>query len=144
MERKVKEVNWYLWGVKVTEEEFKMPPEKVDIKKYIIEEKNAQRRMAFLKKVGMERVSLYFNGEEVDKFKLGDNPDFPYDEYILIVFDINGKKCPYLKMKNASVGVWHLEGVHPDCKTAKEAFKWRYKNKLDKMLEAEKIELGLA
>jgi len=120
---------WYLHGVEVTEEEFNMPPEKVDVMKYIVKEKNVQRRMAFLQKVGVERFVQKTGAKEVDTYKLGDNEEFPFDEYTLLLVDINGKHCPYLKMKNASTGVYVIEGVSPDCKTAKEGFDWRYSKK---------------
>ena len=32
---------------------------------------------------------------------------------------------PYLKMVNPSLGTYHIEGVHPDCRTVAEALMWR-------------------
>lgn len=31
----------------------------------------------------------------------------------------------YLKMRNPSVGVWHLEAVHPSCATVQQAKNYR-------------------
>ena len=32
---------------------------------------------------------------------------------------------PYLKMTNPSIGVFHVEGVHPDCTTVDQALEFR-------------------
>jgi hypothetical protein len=37
----------------------------------------------------------------------------------------DGRYRPYLKMINPSLGVVHVEGVHPDCKTVEEAICFR-------------------
>jgi hypothetical protein len=37
----------------------------------------------------------------------------------------DGRNRPYLKMINPSIGTYHIEGVHPECKTVKEALIWR-------------------
>ena len=34
--------------------------------------------------------------------------------------------APYLYMKNQTTGVYHLEGLHPRCKTLYDAIKMRY------------------
>ena len=34
----------------------------------------------------------------------------------------------YLKMLNPSIGVFHLEGVHPSCDTVEKAINWRNSN----------------
>jgi hypothetical protein len=33
--------------------------------------------------------------------------------------------APHLWMKNLTTGVYHLEGVHPNCKTLPEALRFR-------------------
>ena len=38
--------------------------------------------------------------------------------------------APFLYMKNQTTGVYHLEGIHPSCKTLYDALKMRY-NGLD-------------
>ncbi len=45
----------------------------------------------------------------------------------LLSIDLPGllDDCRYLKMKNPSIGVWHLEGVDRDCKTVQSAINWR-------------------
>jgi hypothetical protein len=42
----------------------------------------------------------------------------------MVDYDDRGER-PHLKMKNPSMDLWHIEGVHPDCKTVKEALAWR-------------------
>lgn len=37
----------------------------------------------------------------------------------------DGRTRPYLKMKNPSIGVYHIEGVHPTCRTVRQALNWR-------------------
>jgi len=38
---------------------------------------------------------------------------------------IDGRYRPYLKMLNPSISTWHIEGIHPDCKTIEQALAWR-------------------
>ena len=38
------------------------------------------------------------------------------------------KYAPFLYMKNQTTGIYHLEGVHPNCKTLYDAIKMRYKD----------------
>jgi hypothetical protein len=35
------------------------------------------------------------------------------------------KKARFLKMKNPSIGIWHLEGVARECETVQQAINWR-------------------
>ena len=107
----MKEV-WYLYGVKVTKEEFEMEPEKVDIKKYIINEKNMQRKMAWLNKVGME---LFY--KRMGKAKVLDEERNNKGEIVYQLLEFNNKDIfsrpvIYLYMRNPSVGVFHLEGIN--------------------------------
>jgi len=47
-------------------------------------------------------------------------------DYELLLLDLgDGRRRPYLKMRNPSLGVYHIEGVHPDCSTVVEALRWR-------------------
>ena len=38
------------------------------------------------------------------------------------------KYAPFLYMKNQTTGVYHLEGIHPNCKTLYDAIKMRYRD----------------
>lgn len=84
--------------------------------KDIIRIKNAQVRAEFIKKVGIERV-IYELGEVVDTA----------GNYQLVLLDLqDGRKRPFLKMQNPSVPeLWHIEGVHPACKTVFDALQYR-------------------
>ena len=78
---------------------------------------NAQVRAEFVRKVGIDRVIYKLSKKVIDK----------KGEYELHDIDLGDKEYrPYLKMHNPSVPeIWHVEGVHPDCKTVEAALKWR-------------------
>ena len=116
-------IRYYLWGVPVTKKEFEMPPEKVDIEKYILREKNAQRRMAWLKKVGMN--FFFRKGKPKVLDKQGD--------YELLEFGVDKFKWRALKMRNPSMGVYHIEGVSDSVKTVDEALFFRKPEKMKKI-----------
>jgi len=103
---------FYLYGVEVSEEEFYLEPEKVDIQKYIINEKNIQRKMAFLNKVGME---LFY--KRVGKANILDEEKNKKGEIIYQLLEFDNKEfftesAFYLYMRNPSIGVYHLEGIN--------------------------------
>lgn len=102
-------------GVWVTEELIMTPADKLD-PKLILTEKNAEVRREIVRKIGLERISAALSATIIDK----------QGEYELLTLDLqDGRHRPYLKMKNPSIGTFHIEGVHPDCKTVKEALKFR-------------------
>lgn len=83
---------------------------------HIMRETNAQVRQVMVERVGIERVCQMCNAQALDK----------RGTYELLMLDLgDGRKRPYLKMLNPSVGVWHVEGVHPNCRTVQEALNWR-------------------
>ena len=84
--------------------------------------KNVEIRREFVRKIGMERLILKLGGEVIDK----------QDDYELILIDLKGETgvWPYLKMKNPSIGVWHVECVGKDCKTVDQALEFRNQSKL--------------
>ena len=85
--------------------------------KDILKEQNAEIRRELVRKVGIERFISKINPDVLDTWK----------DYELLNVPINsaGEKRPYLKMLNPSIGTFHVEGVHPDCKTVADALKWR-------------------
>ncbi len=102
-------------GVRVTKEIVETPANKIPAE-WILKEKNAEVRRELVRKIGTERLCKDLNAESVDKM----------DGYELLMLDLkDGRKRPYLKMKNPSIDVVHIEGVHPDCKTVKQALAWR-------------------
>jgi len=90
--------------------------------------KNAQVRAEFVRKLGIDYVISKL-GKVVDTFgnyqlvllDLGDTQRDPQDWQKQI------PRCrPFLKMQNPSVPeLWHVEGVHPDCKTVADAIQYR-------------------
>lgn len=102
-------------GVWVEESLVMTPAEKID-PVILLKEKNAEIRREIVRKIGIERVCQKLGAEVVDR----------KDDYELIMLDLkDGRKRPYLKMKNPSMGVFHIEGVEPRIKTVKDALAWR-------------------
>jgi len=102
-------------GVVVPEWLAVTPAEEIDPKK-LLKIKNVEVRREFVRKLGIERIIRDCGCEVIDT----------QDEYELLLFDIGeGNMRPYLKMKNPSIGTYHVEGVHPDCTTVKAALAWR-------------------
>jgi hypothetical protein len=106
---------WALNGVRVPQALAELPGEKID-PKLVVEETNAEVRREIVRKIGVERVCMKLGSKLIDK----------KDEYELITLDLgDGRKRPYLKMRNPSIATWHLEGVPPDISTVQEAINWR-------------------
>lgn len=104
-------------GVWMDEKIVMTPAEKLS-PKLILKEKNAEVRREIVRKIGTERICEKLNAEAIDKM----------DDYELLLLDLgDGRRRPYLKMLNPSIGTYHIEGVHPDVKTCKEALAWRNK-----------------
>ena len=110
-------------GVKVPKEIVLTNWDKLD-PKMVLTEKNVEIRREIVRKIGMERIIEKLGAKVIDKnVKTIDGINH---EYELLMVDIGfGKKCPYLKMINPSIGTYHVEGVHPDCKTVNDALEWR-------------------
>ena len=101
---------------------------------------NADVKAEFVKKIGINR--LIELGTVVDSYEnYPDNEMWAKSEYKIIdmsnlklakVVSNVGKAlkffeyAPYLYMKNQTTGVYHLEGLHPRCKTLYDAIKMRY------------------
>ena len=68
-------------------------------------------------------------GKEIDTYKNYKNEWWTSSEYKLIDMSpifTHKSYCPYLYMKNQTVdGVFHMEGVHPECETLKDALVFR-------------------
>lgn len=110
-------------GVRVTKELVETPWDALD-PNIMLKERNAEVRREIVRKIGIERVIEKLGAEVIDKDKK--QVAGVEHEYELLLFDIgNDNKCPYLKMINPSIGTYHIEGVHPDCKTVSDALAWR-------------------
>lgn len=109
--------DWNIWawhGVRVTEQII-LRPETITAEQ-IAKEPNAQVRQVMVERVGIERVCQMFNAQSIHA----------QGEYDLLSLDLgDGRRRPYLKMRNPSVGCYHIEGVHPDCRTVQQAINWR-------------------
>ena len=106
---------YHLNGIRVPKELVVTPREKLDAK-IILKETNAEVRREIVRKIGIEKVVKDLGAKVLDK---------KWD-YELLSIDLGDNRIrPYLKMRNPSVGTYHIEGVHPDCKTVENALNWR-------------------
>jgi len=69
-------------------------------------------------------------GQKIDDWKSYDSNEWwVRSEYELIdmssIFQ-NVNYAPYLKMKNLTTGIYHLEGVGPECITLEDAINYRW------------------
>ena len=85
----------------------------------IISEKNAEIRAKMIKGTGLVQFLSQVQAKTIEK----------KNDYELLNFSFDGQYRPYLKMLNPSTGTWHIEGVHPKCRTINEALHWRNKTK---------------
>lgn len=109
------EKSYYLNGVKVTQMIVETPAEQLD-PHILLEERNAEVRREIVKKIGIERICHVLKAKVIDK----------QGDYELLVLHLgDGRKRPYLKMRNPSAGYYHIEGVRPNTKTVREALFWR-------------------
>lgn len=106
---------WALNGVVLPEEYVTTPWNKLD-PKAILTERNAEIRRELVRKIGIERIIEKLGAEVIDS----------QGNYDLLLLDIgDNNKRPYLKMKNPSIGTYHVEGVEPRIRTVKDALIWR-------------------
>lgn len=106
---------YFLNGISVPEELALKPARELDCR-LVVSERNADVRREIVRKIGVERVVAELGAVSVDA----------EGDYELLLLELgDGRRRPFLKMKNPSVGVWHVEGVHPDCRTVREALAWR-------------------
>ena len=85
-------------------------------KEMFVGEKNADVRRELAKRIGIHRVVEFLGAQVIDS-------EYGYE---LLSVDLGDKRGrPYLKMKDASIDAWHIEGVRPGVKTVKEAIMYR-------------------
>ena len=113
---------WALNGVSVASEIATTPGEKLD-PHILAKVRNAEVRREIVNKIGIERVCNELNAIVVESGI--DHNDMPCE---LLTLDIgDGRRRPYVKLRNPSVhGIYHIEGVHPGCRTLEEV--WRFRN----------------
>ena len=108
---------WALNGVRVPQIIAETPTEKLDAK-LLLKEQNAEVRREIVRKIGIERICQKLNAKMIDKTDDG--------MYELLMLDLgDGRSRPYLKMRNPSIGVYHIEGVEPGINTVEKALNWR-------------------
>lgn len=107
----------FLNGVAVDESLVMTAAEKLD-PGLVLSEKNAEVRREIVRKIGIERVMSKLNAKTLDT--MGD-----YELLELPQIDGMRRKAIYLKMKNPSIGTYHVEGVSPECDTVKKALRFR-------------------
>ena len=106
---------WALNGVAVPQWLVETPVEQIEPRR-VVEIDNASIRREFVRKVGMERICHALSAACMDK----------QGDYELLLLDLgNGRRRPFLKMLNPSIGTWHIEGVDASCQTVDEALTWR-------------------
>ena len=125
---------WCLNGVNVPQYLAETPEGQLDIE-FFKKETNADVKAEFIRKYGIDRMSNL--GKLVDN-KHNDNHWWIKSEYELIdmspIFS-NIEYAPHLKMKNQTTGVYHLEGVSPECRTIEQALKFRHNNRIGHITE---------
>lgn len=126
-------------GVRVPEYLAVQESHEIDIEKYT-DETNADVKAEFIRKVGIER--MLDKGKKIDTFEKYDQEDNPwwwkseYELWDLQVLFPSLKSAPYLKMRNPTTGIWHVEGVSPKCKTLPDAIKERFGGRDMKIVQA--------
>jgi hypothetical protein len=102
---------YVLNGVVLDEHIVMTPASKLD-PKILLSETNVEKRREIVRKIGIEIVQEKLGSKVIDTL----------DNYELITITFGDKvERPYLKMKNPSIGVYHVEGVPPGVKTVLEA-----------------------
>lgn len=106
---------WCLNGVRVPQWLAETRDTNIDPRR-VLGFRNVELRREFVRKVGIDRVCYSLGAKCVDK----------WGSYELLMLDLkDGRGRPYLKMLNPSIGTWHVEGVHPQCRTVAQALAWR-------------------
>ena len=106
---------YYLHGVEVPTQVVETPAARLD-PRLVLFERNADVRREIVRKIGIERICDALGAQCIDR----------QGDYELLLLDLqDGRERPFLKMKNPSIGVYHVEGVAPDCRTVAEALAWR-------------------
>lgn len=106
---------YFLNHVHVPGEIVETPTKELD-PRLLLREQNVSVRREIVRKIGIERVCEELQTESLDR----------QGDYELLLLDLqDGRTRPFLKMRNPSLGVYHIEGVAPECRTVAEALAWR-------------------
>lgn len=112
---------WMLNGVSVPSFIVTTPAEKLDAK-LIGKTHNVEIRREIVRKIGIERVCDDLHARVIETGV--DHNGMPCE---LLMLDIGDRlERPYVKLRNPSVpGIYHIEGVHPDCHSLRDVWKFR-------------------
>jgi hypothetical protein len=120
---------YILNGVRVPQWLAETPADQIDIERYT-ELQNADVKGEFVRKIGIDR--FLEKGEIVDSYENYEPhcpPLWAASQYELVdmsvMFDALDY-APYLKMVNQTTGIFHMEGVSPECHTISDALKERF------------------
>ena len=83
----------------------------------ILKEENVDIRRELIRKMGIEMMLAHLPHKSLDK----------QGDYELLKIDFPGlaQDTWFLKMRNPSIDVFHLEGVERTCNTVEQAINWR-------------------
>jgi len=103
-------------GVRVPAFIVKTDANKLD-PRIVLEQTNAEIRREIVRKIGVERLIQKIGAKQIDS----------WNGYELLKIHIPNMQTDaiYLKMRNPSIGTWHVEGVPPNIKTCQQALSWR-------------------
>lgn len=125
-------MKWSLHGVEVPRYLAETPSGELTLEFYKTIQ-SADVKAEFIRKFGVERmlgeygvlIDTWANTPETDdNFEIFKSSEYELWDMAEIFEGID--YAPHLKMKNQTTGIWHVEGVHPDCRTVQEAsdFRW--------------------
>ena len=122
-----------LHGVRMKAEHVETPAECI-APETVLAETNADVRRELIRKVGVERMLSKLSHKVLDRKRgyrgessiISTNPNEPVMYELLSVrLSDEVTDARFLKMINPSIGVFHVEGVAPECSTVQEANNWR-------------------
>lgn len=110
--------DWHIYalnGVRLPRELVETPADQLD-PAIILKIRNAEIRRELVRKLGMQRIFKTLKHKIIES----------QEDYRLVEIDLqDGRRRPYLFMKNPSIDTWHIEGVPPEIKTIESALAWR-------------------
>ena len=88
----------------------------------VLKVQNVEQRRELIGRMGFDLFLHKSQAKQLDKQEDYELLEIPLGN------DITGR---FLKMKNPSIGVFHVEGVHPTCETIQQAHNWRASGNTD-------------
>lgn len=105
---------YYLNGVRMRREHVMTPGEEMDARE-VLKEQNVEVRRELIRKIGISSLLAHLDCKVLDR-------DGEY-ELLSVKLSEQVQDARYLRMRNPSIGIWHLEGVEGN--TVQEAVNWR-------------------